>query len=178
MYHRIHEAQPAGGSDLPCPGSRDPDKPLPTGLATASYAPLGRRIRVQILGELDLDSADGLRPGLHRALAASDAGLDLDLGGLDFCDCAGLAALMELRQRADSQGKTVFIRVGSRMVDRLLGLLGAQELFTPPDPPRSELHHPAPATAPAPKTGTGTSLGHMSSRGRTNGIGCRQAPRY
>lgn len=177
MYHRIHEAQPAGGSDLPCPGSREnPHKPLPTGLATASYAPLGRRIRVQIVGELDLDSADRLRPGLHGALAASDGGLDLDLGGLDFCDCAGLGALMELRQRADSQGKTVFIRVGSRMVDRLLGLLGARELFTPPDPPRSELHHPAPATAPAPKTET--SPGTTSCRGQTNGTGHRRAPRY
>ncbi|MET9009959.1 STAS domain-containing protein [Streptomyces olivaceoviridis] len=176
MYHRIHQAQLAGGPGLPCPGSREnPDRPLPAGLATASCTPRGGRIRVQVRGELDLDSADRLRPGLYTALAASEHGLDLDLGGLDFCDCAGLGVLMELRQRADSQGKTVVIRVASRMVDRLLGLLGARELFTPPDPPPIELRHPAPATPSSPKAGT--SPGTMSSRTRTDGTGCRQAPR-
>ncbi|MGW3465351.1 STAS domain-containing protein [Streptomyces olivaceoviridis] len=176
MYHRIHQAQLAGGPGLPCPGSREnPDRPLPTGLATASCIPRGGRIRVRVLGELDLDSANRLRPGLHQALAASEHGLDLDLGGLDFCDCAGLGVLMELRQRADTQGKTVVIRVGSRMVDRLLALLGAQELFTPPDPPPIELRHPAPAGAPSPKAGT--SPGAMPSRTRTDGTDCRQAQR-
>ncbi|MET8770836.1 STAS domain-containing protein [Streptomyces sp. NPDC004658] len=144
-------------------------------MATASRTPRGDRIGVRVLGELDLDSARRLRPGLHEALAASKRGLDLDLGGLGFCDCAGLGVLMELRQLACAQGKTVVIRVGSPMVDRLLGLLGARELFAPPDTPGIEPRHPGPAAAPSP--GAGTSSGPLSSRGHTNGTACRRGPR-
>ncbi|MEW2288655.1 STAS domain-containing protein [Streptomyces sp. NPDC047841] len=176
MYNSIHRPRLAGGADLPRPRSRQaPDATLPTGLATASCTPIGDRVRVRILGELDCDSASRLRPGLYEALATSKRGLDLDLGGLGFCDCAGLGVLMELRQRAGSQGKTVVIRVGSPMLDRLLGLLGAQELFTPPDPPHIELRHPGPATTPSPKPEP--SPGTMSAQGHADGIGCRQTPR-
>ncbi|MEW2511422.1 STAS domain-containing protein [Streptomyces sp. NPDC046870] len=174
MYNRVHRAQLAGGADLPCPRGA-PDGTLPTGLATASCTPSGDRIRVRIMGELDRDSASRLRPGLREALATSKRGLDLDLGGLDFCDCSGLGVLMELRQLAGSQGKTVVIRVGSPMTDRLLGLLGAQELFTPPDPPRMEVRHPGPAAVPSPKPEP--SPGTMSSQGHAQGIGCRRTPR-
>ncbi|MGW2710726.1 STAS domain-containing protein [Streptomyces sp. NPDC001356] len=174
MYNRIHRAEVAGGTDLPCPRGATDGIP-PTGLATASCTPNGDRIRVRVLGELDRDSASRLRPRLHEALDASKRGLDLDLGGLDFCDCSGLSVLMELRQRAGGQGKTVVIRVGSPVTDRLLGLLGAQDPFTPPDPPRLELRHPGPATAPSPKPEP--SPGTMSSQGHAYGIGCRQTPR-
>jgi anti-anti-sigma factor len=86
---------------------------------------------VTVLGELDLDSARSLWPDLFRALADSTTGLDLDLGGVDFCDCAGLNLLLDLRRRALSQSKTLTVDTISPSVARLLTLLGADELFPP-----------------------------------------------
>ncbi|TWV31516.1 STAS domain-containing protein [Streptomyces misionensis] len=116
-------------------GSREGERaPLPPGLATASYTADGAWTRVEIAGELDLDSGDRLRGGLLAALARSDRGLALDLDGLGFCDCAGLAVLMDLRQRAVREGKTVVVRAAGPAVGRLLSLIGAEDLFAPPTP--------------------------------------------
>ena len=128
---------------------------------------------MEILGELDLDSGTQLRSDLLGALAASGDGLELDLGRLDFCDCAGLGVLMELRQRAEKQSKTVTIRACSPAVDRLLTLIGARGLFAPPDPQSPGRPHPAPTTIPAPTAGTWP--GATSSPSRADLTGCRQA---
>jgi anti-anti-sigma factor len=122
---------------------------LSPSLATATYAASGSRVCVTLRGELDLDSQRSLRSGLFEALADSATGLDLDLSRLDFCDCAGLGVLLELRRRALSQSKTVVIRATSPAVDLLLTLLQARELFIPPHPHSAEPPHPAPATGPA-----------------------------
>ncbi|MFF2205723.1 STAS domain-containing protein [Streptomyces sp. NPDC058145] len=74
---------------------------------------------------------EGLREDLDAVLAGSTSGVDLDLGGLDFCDCAGLNVLLDLRRSVLEQGKTVVIRASNPVVDRLLTLLGAQGLFAP-----------------------------------------------
>ncbi|MER7309571.1 STAS domain-containing protein [Streptomyces griseoluteus] len=95
------------------------------------FASSGNRSRVIVRGELDLVSGEQIRGRLVDALAASSDRLELDLSGVSFCDCAGLNVLLELRHRAVSQGKTVTIQAASPVVDRLLDLIGAQELFAP-----------------------------------------------
>jgi anti-anti-sigma factor len=123
-------------SGPPSPASRGSrPKRLPAGRAVVAYTWDGPRIGVEIMGELDLDSGTRLRDDLVEALARSARGLELDLSRLDFCDCAGLGVLMELRQRAGRQGKTVVIRAAGRVVDRLLTLVGAEELFAAPGSP-------------------------------------------
>ncbi|MFJ9732052.1 STAS domain-containing protein [Streptomyces sp. NPDC101171] len=82
-----------------------------------------------VRGELDLDSGRVLRADLREVLAGPTSGVDLDLSRLDFCDCAGLEVLLELRRSALEQDKTVVIRRSNPVIDRLLTLLGAQELF-------------------------------------------------
>ncbi|MEV6117471.1 STAS domain-containing protein [Streptomyces sp. NPDC052109] len=121
---------------------------------------------MEVSGELDLDSGNRLRDDLLAALARSACGLELDLSRLDFCDCAGLGILMDLRQRAERQGKTVFIGAGSPAVDRLLSLIGAQEFFAPPGPRHAGRQPPGPATAPSPTAGT--SPGATSPRSRAD----------
>ncbi|MGW5369018.1 STAS domain-containing protein [Streptomyces sp. NPDC004009] len=135
MHDLSEQARPLR-TGLPCQGS---GKPLPPGRAGVSYAMCGDRMRVTVRGELDFDSGEGLRGDLDAVLAGSTSGVDLDLGGLDFCDCAGLNVLLDLRRCALEQGKTVVIRAGTPVVDRLLTLLGAQGLFTPLSPHRGEL---------------------------------------
>lgn len=136
MHGPVH-----GGPPAAAPGSTGPH-----GAATAVYAPRGSRTRVTVLGELDLDSARSLWPDLFQALADSATGLDLDLTGVGFCDCAGFNLLLDLRRRAVSQSKTITIDTVGPPVARLLVLLDAGELFLPPSPPSP--HHPSPAPEP------------------------------
>ncbi|AGS67120.1 hypothetical protein B446_33860 [Streptomyces collinus Tu 365] len=105
-----------------------------------SCAPGDDRVRVTLRGELDLVSGNRLRGRLSEALAASASGLDLHLSGLSFCDCAGLSVLMELRRRALSASKTVVIQDPSPAIDRLLHLIGAQDLFSPSCSRPSQMH--------------------------------------
>jgi len=97
-----------------------------------SSTPSSNPTLVTVRGELDLASGHQVRDRLGKALAASSSGLELDLSGLAFCDCAGLNVMLELRHRALSQGKTVTIRAAGPAVDRLLDLVGVRELFSPP----------------------------------------------
>ncbi|WP_251091561.1 STAS domain-containing protein [Streptomyces sp. Caat 7-52] len=175
MYDPAHRAErrPASGP-LPSGAADGHGKPLAPGQAVASYAVGGDRIHVTVRGELDLESGNLLREDLHRALAASSGGLDLDLSRLGFCDCAGLHVLLELRRRALGQGKTVVIQAGGPAIDRLLGLLGCRELFAPAGSRRPELRHSAPATAHAPKAAT--FRGVTSARSRTNLAERRRTP--
>ncbi|WP_063792521.1 ANTAR domain-containing protein [Streptomyces atriruber] len=94
---------------------------------------VGRKGSLVVRGELDLDAAERLRIDLYRALDHAGDGIELDLRGVPFCDCSGLDLLLNLRQRAIKQGKTVVIRHGGPAVERLLELTGARSLFVPPD---------------------------------------------
>ncbi|WP_435279646.1 STAS domain-containing protein [Streptomyces sp. 1222.5] len=98
-------------------------------------------------GELDIVSGDQIRAQLYDALATSTSGIELDLSGLGFCDCAGLSVLLELRHRALTQGKTVAIRAADPTFDRLLHLIGAHELFPRTQPRCPQAHaHRAPSS--------------------------------
>lgn len=102
-------------------------------LTSAVPGPDGDRVRVEVRGELDLDTSERLRGALRQALRHSVRGVDLDLKGVTFCDCAALNILLALRLRALKQGKTVVIRVSGAAVDRLLALTQTRELFAAPD---------------------------------------------
>lgn len=106
----------------------------------ASYVPCGAtvvaqdgaRVSVVVRGELDFDADRWLGRDLEDALRRSVDGVTLDLSAVDFCDCAGLSILLSLRAQALGQGKTVAVRSSSPMVERLLDLTGAGELFELP----------------------------------------------
>ncbi|MFI9283596.1 STAS domain-containing protein [Streptomyces sp. NPDC053076] len=148
MHDPAHRAQPRRTASRPFGAPDKPGRPLLPGQATATYAPSGDRIRVTVRGELDLDSGNQLRGDLHQALAASSSGLDLDLSRLDFCDCAGLNVLLELRQRALSQTKTVVMCAAGPAIDRLIDLMGFEGVFAPPGPRCGDPLPPEQATAP------------------------------
>ncbi|MFF8866863.1 STAS domain-containing protein [Streptomyces sp. NPDC015139] len=116
---------------LPRDGGSGPG-PLPPGRLVVSYTSVGPRTRATVRGELDLNAGRQLHPALHRALTGSAEGLDLDLSRLDFCDCAGLNVLLDLRRQALRQHKTLTVSAAGPAVGRLLDLIGARELLTDP----------------------------------------------
>lgn len=133
MPDPAHSAQPLTAADVrpPC-------------LATIEAVAAGDRVDVICRGELDI-GAEWLQPQLRAALDRSATGVDLDLEGVGFCDCAGLNVLLDLRREALDQGKTVTVRSCGPAFARLLDLTGAGELFkaegtaSPGAPARSDL---------------------------------------
>ncbi|MFC8432844.1 ANTAR domain-containing protein [Streptomyces sp. NPDC057253] len=117
MPEPAHSAQPLTTADTrpPC-------------LASIEAVAAGDRVDVICRGELDI-GAQWLQPELYAALDRSATGVDLDLEGVGFCDCAGLNVLLDLRRVALDQGKTVTVRSCGPAVERLLDLTGAGELF-------------------------------------------------
>ncbi|MEU1192917.1 ANTAR domain-containing protein [Streptomyces sp. NPDC005859] len=96
--------------------------------------PDGDRVLVAVRGDLDLDSAERLEHALCAALGASVRGVDLDLGGVEFCDCSALNVLLGVREQGLEQGKTVALRTVGPAVARLLTLTGTRTLFDVPCP--------------------------------------------
>ncbi|MER6124887.1 ANTAR domain-containing protein [Streptomyces sp. NPDC001795] len=89
----------------------------------------GDRVTVTVSGELDIDTEEALLDALRDALRSSVSGVDLDLGGVDFCDCSGLNVLLCIRRRALEDAKTVLFSATAPAVDRLLTLTGTRPLF-------------------------------------------------
>lgn len=94
--------------------------------------PEGDRVVVAVRGELDLDSAEQLAHTLRAALGAAVGGVDLELGGVEFCDCSALNVLIGLHEQGLKQGKTVTLRTVGPAVERLLTLTGTRMLFDVP----------------------------------------------
>ncbi|WP_200418405.1 anti-sigma factor antagonist [Streptomyces sp. Y2F8-2] len=111
-------------------------------LATVDIVADGDRTSVTVRGELDLDAVPLIRSEMHEALHRSGSAIDLDLRAVGFCDCSGLNLLLELRQRALRQGKTVAIRAASPPVGRLLELTGTRQLFAHPAPDAKDSRRP------------------------------------
>ncbi|MFF1442134.1 anti-sigma factor antagonist [Streptomyces sp. NPDC058295] len=96
--------------------------------------PDGDRVVVAVRGELDLDSTEQLAHTLRAALGAAVGGVDLELGGVEFCDCSALNVLIGLHEQSLKQGKTVVLRTVGPAVERLLTLTGTRMLFDAPGP--------------------------------------------
>jgi anti-anti-sigma factor len=92
--------------------------------------PAGHETLVVVSGAIDIVTEQALHNGLRQALARSDRGIDLDLSGVDFCDCSGLNVLLRLRKHALEQGKHLTVRAAGSAVLRLFSITGTLRLFT------------------------------------------------
>lgn len=101
---------------------------LRTGLtAQAARTPDGTLVSVH--GEVDLDCVDLLHRVLADCLRSDPSGVDVDLTGAGFFDCAGLNALLRARALADAFGVRLTVRAVSAPVARLLDLTGCRDAF-------------------------------------------------
>jgi len=111
----------------PQPGPEVPDSAEAADLRVAvrSHCPLV----VEIRGEIDVQSAPGLRDELLRVIRRHGPQLALDLAGVTFMDCAGLNVLLATRRRAQLEEGSVRIIRASPRVLRTISLLGLERAF-------------------------------------------------
>lgn len=85
---------------------------------------------VTVTGELDHDSADGLRAALARPPSAD--GIErivVDLAGLGFCDSTGLNVLLRARLDAQEAGLRLELAGAGPLVARLFAVTGADSVL-------------------------------------------------
>jgi stage II sporulation protein AA (anti-sigma F factor antagonist) len=91
----------------------------------------GRRVVVQLVGELDLHGSDRLTDEVTQALSDPIDVLDLDARGLRFVDSAGLRALLLARGEAERKGVSFQLSEVTPPVNRVIDLAGLGDLLGP-----------------------------------------------
>ncbi|MDX3540159.1 STAS domain-containing protein [Streptomyces sp. MB09-01] len=95
--------------------------PEPPPLAAAITQPADGHLKIALAGEIDILSAPQLRVTLDEALSHGARVVEVDFGGVEFCDCYGLGVLLGARRRATEQGTALrLVSVTSPLVRRLL----------------------------------------------------------
>lgn len=90
----------------------------------------GPLTRLLLHGELDLDTGDLAEEQVARALAGRPGRLELDLGGLTFCDSAGIDVLLAAREAALETGTAFRVTRPYGIVLRSLLVTGVHEVLT------------------------------------------------
>jgi anti-sigma B factor antagonist len=86
---------------------------------------------VGLAGELDAGTVEQLTSAVAAALDDPDCReLDLDLGGVTFCDSTGLGALVAARAAARERSVALVLVGPSDPVHRLLQLTGLDQTFS------------------------------------------------
>lgn len=103
---------------------------------------------VTVSGELDHDTANGLRDALALPLADGLERIVIDLAGLRFCDSTGLNILLRARLDAEAAGRALAVAAPRPVVARLFSITGADSVL-PIHPDRASALGPADAPGPA-----------------------------
>ena len=79
--------------------------------------------------EIDITNADGLRAALLEADALRHGMLIVDMSRTQFCDTAGLHALVGAHKRAQAQGGEVLLVITGAAVLRIFAITGLDEVI-------------------------------------------------
>jgi anti-anti-sigma factor len=88
------------------------------------------RLLVSLTGEIDVDNAPRLAD-LLTGLTTAGRDVHIDLGGIDFCDCAGARALARGRQHILAQGRSTRLLRVTPIMALVLELTVTRDLFEP-----------------------------------------------
>ncbi|HUK70277.1 MAG TPA: STAS domain-containing protein [Streptosporangiaceae bacterium] len=89
----------------------------------------GGQVIVALHGELDLAEAASVAAAL-AAVAAREREIIVDLAGLEFIDCSGVAALVRARKQARHAGGDLLLAAPQQQVLRLLTLTCLIDVFS------------------------------------------------
>ena len=84
---------------------------------------------VAVVGDLDIVASVGLREAVHDLVDGGHVELTLDLGGVEFIDCAGVGALVAARRSVREAGGELALGARGQAVTRVLRLVGLQDSF-------------------------------------------------
>ena len=87
------------------------------------------RVVVALRGELDVVDAASIAAGL-AAVAAREGEIIVDLAGLEFIDCSGVAALVRARNKARDGGGDLLLAAARQQVLRVLTLTRLIDVFS------------------------------------------------
>jgi anti-anti-sigma factor len=113
-----------------------PVTPVPR-LDIETIRPSPTQAWVGVIGEVDLATSKQLRDTLLIVLHdRAPAVVDVDLAGVSFLDCAGIGALVAVRNVATGAGRQLRVSHPLPIVRRILELTGLLGVLTaPPDRP-------------------------------------------
>jgi anti-sigma B factor antagonist len=89
---------------------------------------IGQVAVVTLPGEIDVTIADSVREQLLAILDQGAALLVADLSKTEFCDSAGVSALVQTYRRASTSGTPMRLVVGTPAVQRVLSITGVDRL--------------------------------------------------
>ena len=95
--------------------------PLPDQVELIVAGDRGRLV-LHVAGEIDLATVAVLRHAIDQLLSRADGSAVIDLSGVTFMDCQGIAALFEAAGRAHAAGVGLSA-VASPACERLIGLI-------------------------------------------------------
>jgi anti-sigma B factor antagonist len=79
--------------------------------------------------EIDITNADGLRAALFESAERAPGVFVVDLTRTQFCDTAGLHALVSARKRAQAGGGRVVLVMPGTAVQRIFAITGLDDVF-------------------------------------------------
>lgn len=85
--------------------------------------------RITVRGEVDLYTSVDLRTAIMEAVPEASAGVELDLGGVDYMDSSGVATLVEGFKRARELDKSFVLVAPSGAVTKVLELTRLDTIF-------------------------------------------------
>jgi anti-sigma B factor antagonist len=89
---------------------------------------IGQVAVVTLPGEIDVTIADSVREQLLAILDQGAALLVADLSKTEFCDSAGVSALVQTYRRASTSGNPMRLVVSTPAVQRVLSITGVDRL--------------------------------------------------
>jgi anti-sigma B factor antagonist len=84
---------------------------------------------VSVDGELDMSTAPELHDVLAAARRAREVDIVLDVGGLEFCDSAGLAVFVRAHNELEASGRRLIVAAPTPTVARILELSGVSQVI-------------------------------------------------
>jgi anti-sigma B factor antagonist len=90
---------------------------------------IGQVAVVTLPAEIDVTNADLVREDLLSVLNQGAALLVADLSKTEFCDSAGVSALVRTRQRAEASASGFRLAVNTPAVRRVLSITGVERLL-------------------------------------------------
>jgi anti-sigma B factor antagonist len=79
--------------------------------------------------DVDITNADGLRAALLKAAAHGPGTVVVDMSRTQFCDTAGIHALVAAHNRAHAEGGQVLLVIGGAAVRRIFSITGLDRVI-------------------------------------------------